>query len=85
MFEASGNGGATDATHALIRFDLTSLPPTLRIDSAWVALYFTQARTPLVGDKTLGLFRMNRAWGEGHGNDPGGLDGAAAQTGEARR
>ncbi len=83
LFEASGNGGATDAKHALIRFDLASLPPTLQIDSAWVALYFTQARTPLVGDKTLGLFRMNRAWGEGRGDDPGGLDGADVQTGEA--
>lgn len=83
MFEASGNGGAADAKHALIRFDLSSLPTTLQIDSAWVAFYFTQTRTPLLGDKTLGIFRMNRPWGEGSGDDPGGFDGRLAQSGEA--
>ncbi len=45
LLEASGNDGAADAKHALIRFDLSALPSDLQIDSAWVALYFTQTRT----------------------------------------
>ncbi len=83
MLEASGNGGESDAKHALLRFDLSALPVTLRIDSAWVALYLAQTRTPLRGEKTLGVYRLSRTWGEGTGDDPGGFDGRPAQNGEA--
>ncbi|MGH7457055.1 MAG: DNRLRE domain-containing protein, partial [bacterium] len=83
LLEASGNGGASDAKHALIRFELSSLSLALKIDSAWVALFFAQTRTPLGGDKTLGIFRINRSWGEGSGDDASGFDGQPAQTGEA--
>jgi hypothetical protein len=83
MFEASGNGGEADAKHALLRFDISALPANLQIDSAWVALYLAQTRTPLRGDKTLGIYPLRRAWGAGLGDDSGGFDGRPAQNGEA--
>ncbi len=83
MLEASGNGGEADAKHALLRFDLSALPSSLQIDSAWVALYLAQTRTPLRGDKNLGIYPLHRAWGEGTGDDPSGFDGRPAQNGEA--
>ncbi|GEM_PF-724969 len=82
MFEATGNGGEVDAKHALVRFDLSSIPSGTEIDSAWVYLYFTQRRTPQTDTKELGVYRLNRAWGEGSGNDPGGYDGQPAVLGE---
>ena len=82
MFEATGNGTEADAKHALIRFDLSSLPPLTVIDSAWVYLYFKQRRTTQSDTKELGVYRLNRFWGEGVGTDPGGLDGRVAISGE---
>ncbi len=83
MIEACGNGGEADSKHALLRFDLSALPLNSRIDSAWVALYLAQTRTPLRGDKTLGIYPLQRAWGAGLGDDTGGFDGRPAQNGEA--
>ncbi|MEA1912410.1 MAG: DNRLRE domain-containing protein [candidate division WOR-3 bacterium] len=82
MFEATGNGGEGDAKHALIRFDLTQIPADIQIDSAWVYFYFTQRRTTQTGIKRLSVYRLNRSWGEGSGNDPGGYDGRFASQGE---
>jgi hypothetical protein len=83
LFEATGNGGEADAKHALIRFDLSSLPTTVRIDSAWLQLFFAQRRTSQSAAKTLAVFRLNRDWGEGNGNDPSGYDGRSAREGES--
>ncbi len=82
MFEATGNGTEADAKHALIRFDISSLSPEAIIDSAWVYLYFTQRRTTQIDTKELGVYRLNRPWGEGVGNDPGGYDGRPSVQGE---
>ncbi len=82
MFEATGNGTEADAKHALIRFDLSSVPSGTQIDFAKLSLYFTMRRTSQSQDKKLGAFRVNRPWGEGVGNDPGGLDGRPAVAGE---
>lgn len=80
--EASGNGGEADAKHALIRFDLSSLPEASRIDSAWLELYLVKRRTLQSAVKTLAVYRINRPWAEGTGNDAGGYDGCPAQPGE---
>lgn len=82
MFEATGDGGEGDAKHALIRFDISSIPLGTEIDSAWVYLYFTQRRTIQTDTKELGAYRLNRAWGEGNGNDPSGYNGRPAVLGE---
>lgn len=80
--EASGNGGDADAKHALLRFDLSGLPAAAQIDSAWLELYLVKRRTPQSTAKTLAVYRLNRPWSEGLGNDPGGYDGRPAVGGE---
>ena len=82
MFEATGNGGEADAKHALIRFDLSSVPAGTQIDFAKLSLHFTMRRTTQTSDKELGVFRVNRPWGEGAGDDPGGFDGQPAMAGD---
>ena len=82
MLEASGNGGIGDAKHTLIRFNISQIPAGAQVDSAWLELYFVQRRTAQTGSKTLGIFQVNKPWGEGQGNDPGGLDGRAVIPGE---
>ena len=82
MFEATGNGGEGDAKHALIRFDLSSIPPMAPVDTARLLLCFTQRRTPQLATKELGVYRLHKGWGEGTGDDPGGYDGRPVQAGE---
>jgi hypothetical protein len=82
LLETTGNGGLSDAKHTLIRFDLSSIPSSTRIDSASFSLYFDARRTQQTGDKTLSIYKLNRPWAEGTGNDPGGLDGRPAIPGE---
>lgn len=81
--EATGNGGDVDAKHALIRFDLGSLPVQTKIDSAWLELYLVKRRAPQSAAKTLAAFRLNRPWTEGKGDDAGGYDGRPAIAGES--
>lgn len=83
LLEATGNGGLVDAKHTLIRFDLSSIPAGTEIDSAALSLYFAARRTPQQATKKLGIYRLLKAWGEGLGDDPGGLDGRPAVAGEA--
>lgn len=80
--EASGNGGEADAKHALLRFDLSGLPAAAQLDSAWLELFLVKRRTVQSAAKTLALYRLNRPWSEGLGNDPGGYDGRPAAGGE---
>ncbi|HOC23690.1 MAG TPA: hypothetical protein PKJ13_00185 [bacterium] len=80
--EATGNGGEADAKHVLLRFDLSSLPAESRIDSAWIELYLVLRRTPQIAAKTLAVYRLNRPWNEGSGEDIGGYDGRLAAGGE---
>jgi len=80
--EVTGNGGEADAKHGLIRFDLSSLPVEVRIDSVWLELYLVKRRTPQSAPKSLGVFRINKPWDEGSGNDLAGYDGRPVATGE---
>ncbi len=80
--EVTGNGGEADAKHGLIRFDLSSLPVEVKIDSAWLELYLVKRRTPQSAPKSLGIFRINRPWDEGSGNDLAGYDGRPVAAGE---
>jgi len=80
--EATGNGGEADAKHLLLRFDLSTLPAESRIDSAWIELYLAKRRTPQTATKTLAVYRLNRPWNEGSGDDAGGYDGRPAAGGE---
>ncbi|MBN1542440.1 DNRLRE domain-containing protein, partial [candidate division KSB1 bacterium] len=80
--ELTGNGGVNDAKHGLIRFDLSSLPQSLEVDSAWVSLYLHFRRTEQREPKTLGIYELLRDWGEGTGIAGEGYDGRPAGTGE---
>ncbi len=80
--EATGNGGELDAKHGLFRFDLHTLPAETKIDSAWIEIYLVKRRTPQAAAKTLAVYRLNRPWAEGTGDDPGGYDGRPAANGE---
>ncbi len=66
---------------ALIRFDLSAIPPGSTIDSAQLILAMDRTTT---GGIAFNLHRVTAAWGEGASNagDPGGL-GAPAEPGDA--
>lgn len=80
--EVTGNGGANDAKHGLLRFDLTTLSADIKIESAWLTLYLAKRRTGQTANKTLAAYRLNRPWLQGSGNDLSGYDGRLAKTGE---
>lgn len=82
FLELTGNGAMSDAKFALLRFDLSHLPRSLKIDQAVLQLYLVQRRTEQSVAKTLAVYRVMKPWGEGQGDDPDGYDGRPARTGE---
>ncbi len=82
LLEITGNGGMEDAKFALLRFDLSHLPRSLEISRAVLQLYLVQRRTEQTVAKTLAVYRLRKSWGEGQGDDPGGVDGRPALEGE---
>ncbi|HNR67955.1 MAG TPA: DNRLRE domain-containing protein [bacterium] len=80
--ELTGNGGAGDAKHGLIRFDLSHLSPTLKVDSAWLSIALQFRRTEQKAAKTIGAYELLRSWNAGSGASPEGYDGRQAVAGE---
>lgn len=77
----TGSSGGDALRRALVRFNVSSIPPGTPVSSATVTMDHTLAGSVPV---TMTLHRVTEDWGEGASNagQPGGL-GAAAQTGDA--
>ena len=66
---------------ALVRFDLSTLPECIQIDS--VALVLNMSRTPTSTGKTVSLHKLTTNWGEGTSDAPGNEgSGTTATTGD---
>ncbi len=66
---------------ALIRFDLSGLPPGATVATASVTMEVNKVGTPTGGDFDFTLHRLTRDWGEGTSSGTG--TGAPATAGEA--
>ena len=69
---------SSDDKAALIKFDVSSIPSTATVDSAYLLLYNTQRRNNSFA-KTLSIARLKLDWGEGAQT---GIDGASASSGD---
>ncbi len=75
------NGGGVDDKYALIRFDMSMVPPDRTITGAYLELYHTQTRSPSSNLKTVDVHRILEPWEEGTGHGSGtSIDGNPVGT-----
>jgi len=74
-----GSNGGTTFRRALIRFDLSAIPPGSTVTSVQLRMYMSQGQG---GTRSHALHRMSASWGEAGSFSFGGA-GAPAQTGDA--
>jgi hypothetical protein len=74
-----GSNGGTTFRRALIRFDLSAIPPGSTVTSVQLRMYMSQGQG---GTRSHALHRMSASWGEAGSFSFGGA-GAPAQAGDA--
>lgn len=74
-----GSNGSGTFRRALIRFDLSAIPPGSTVTSVQLRMYMSQGQG---GTRSHALHRMSASWGEAGSFSFGGA-GAPAQTGDA--
>ena len=81
-----GNDSQGQDVRALLRFDLSSVPPDRLIQKATLWIWYFGTRGPSLFDaKRLALYQVNRAWSEGQertGDEVNGDTGGVASPGE---